>query len=130
MNIETYRQLAQALSSWFSQFPVHCQGDRPRCWESIPLDHVATFLDYVVLNGSRYYASCAVGSNRASLVKVQIGPSDNLIHGEILDLIQFKHNTKAQTIWVAHMRWFRAWDGPQERIWDDLCVTCSCRYFC
>jgi hypothetical protein len=119
MSIETYHQLACALAFWYPETHLHCQGKHPIHPDSLLLDQSAIFFDYIIFNGSRYYASRSVGSNRASLVDVML-PTEETRSGEILELLQVQVNNMSNLIWVAHMRWFRPWDGPRERIWDDL----------
>ena len=122
MSIITYRRLAQMLTSLHPDRPVHCQSDRPLDLRSIPLNQDAIFFDYVVYKSSRYYSSRAVGTNRASLAEVYLTYSGttSIQCGEILELFEFDEGKRGTPIWVAHMRWFREWDGPREQVWDDL----------
>jgi hypothetical protein len=122
MSTITYRRLARMLTSLHPESPVHCQSDRPMDLRSVPLDQDAIFYDYVVYKGTRYYSSRAVGTNRASLVEVYMTCS-GITHiqcGELLELFEFDEGKRGSPIWVAHMRWFREWDGPREAVWDEL----------
>jgi len=122
MSTVTYRRLAQMLTSLHPDTPVHCQSDRPMDFRSIPIDQNAIFYDYVVYKSVRYYSSRAVGTNRASLVEVDLTCS-GIAHiqcGEILELFEFDEGKRGSPIWIAHMRWFREWNGPREVVWDEL----------
>lgn len=116
MSTETYRLLARTLSSLFPDTPVHCQSQRPINARSIPLDQTATFFDYAVLNGSRYYASRATGSNRSSLVEVGIG--HDIKFGELLEIFEFDQGKTGSPLRFGRMRWFKESTGPHEPVWD------------
>ncbi|KII90058.1 hypothetical protein PLICRDRAFT_577874 [Plicaturopsis crispa FD-325 SS-3] len=72
MGSETYRLLASWINSRFPHLPVHCISERPQHLRSLPLNTVADYFDYVVLNATRYYSSAATGSNRSAMVEVDI----------------------------------------------------------
>ena|SRR5271170_1154617 len=124
MTTNMYRQLAKTLSSWNPGMPYHCQSDRPTNPNSVPLDQTATFYDFVILNGSRFYSSHAVSSNRASLVEVNlVDPNSNqtfLRCGELLEIFRFDQGQRGSPVWLGQMRWFREWKGEHESVWDDL----------
>jgi hypothetical protein len=121
--METYRLLADMICLRFPLTPVHRRSDRPGFPNSLPLDHSATFFEYVVVDGKRYYASRMVGWNKSSFVHVMIpGTSSNDAYGEILEVFQFDQDFRRAgcPLWLAHIRWFRPWSGEREGIWDNL----------
>ena len=124
MSQETYHKLAWTLSIKYPDFPVHCQSQRPLNPQSVPLDQKATFYDYVVINGKRYYASSAVGSRQASLVEINVNgntiPPATLKCGELLEILQVDNllSRNGHPIWLGRMRWFKEWTLPWEAVWD------------
>ncbi|KAG1780388.1 hypothetical protein EV702DRAFT_1043207 [Suillus placidus] len=97
--------------------------DRPMVHHSLPLDRNATFFDYVIIHGRRYYGSRTVGSNRSSFVHVTIpGPIVQDAYGEVLEIFQFNQRFRnADTpLWLARMRWFVPWSGECEKVWTDF----------
>jgi|ERR1700722_14543214 len=124
MTTGLYRELAKTLTSQNPATPYHCQSERPTNANSIPLDRRATFYDYVILNGARFYSSHAVSSNRASLVEVNfVDPDINEAFrrcGELLEIFRFDQGPGGSPVWFGQMRWFREWDGERELVWDDL----------
>jgi len=126
MSSDTYRTLADTICSRYPGTPVHCRSDRSVLCNSIPLERSATFFEYVVIDGKRYSASRTVGSNRSSLVHVII-PGTPQIHGygEVLEIFQFNlvFSSSESQLWFAQVRWFKAWPGEREYIWDELCVS-------
>ncbi|KIJ06688.1 hypothetical protein PAXINDRAFT_158658 [Paxillus involutus ATCC 200175] len=93
---------------------------------SLPLNHEATFFDYVVIGGKRYHASRTAGMNNSSLVHVTIpqrsGQGVINAYGEILELFRFDQDIhhQGESLYFARMRWFKRWDGERETIWDTL----------
>jgi len=120
MSAETYCSLACTLCLRFPYAPVHCHGDDALVPNSTPLDREATFFDYVIVNGKRFYASRTVGSNSSSLVRVMIpGARPVAAYGEVLEILQFDCRS-GDSVWFGHMCWFRPWCGACSKIWDDL----------
>jgi|ERR1700722_10298948 len=121
MSTTTYRQLAKTLCLQNPDRPYHCQAERPTDPRSIPLHQMATFYDYVVLNGARFYSSHAVSSNRSSLVEVCLVDSNTNQTvsrcGELLNIFQFCQMDCPA--FFGQMRWFREWKGVRESVWDD-----------
>jgi hypothetical protein len=124
MSRETYCKLAWTLSIHYPDFPVHCQSDRPQNPQSVLLDQIAIFYDYVIIDSFRYYASMVVGSHQASLVDVNTNvnaiPSTGLRCGELLEILQVDslRSTNGRPIWLGRICWFKEWTGPREAIWD------------
>ncbi|KAG1847269.1 hypothetical protein C8R48DRAFT_779257 [Suillus tomentosus] len=104
MSTETYRLLARTLCFCFPLTPVHCRSDRAVVSHSIPLDRVAVFFDYVIVNGKHYHASRTTGTSNSSFVHVVI-PGKNLVHayGEVLEIFQFTQDFygAGQSLWFA-----------------------------
>ena len=125
MSSDTCRLLARTLCFPDPSRPVHCRSDISLVPNSIPLAYKATFFDYVVLKGKRYYASRSVGSSNSSFVRVTIPRNDLqislLAFGEVLEVFQFSQLFYGQecTFWFARMHWFKAYDGPCEKVWSD-----------
>jgi hypothetical protein len=120
---DTYRMLAQTICFRFPLNPVHCQYEWPLIPHSLPLNPDAIFFEYVIVNGKRYYASRTVGFNKSSFVHVIIpGTIPVHVYGEILEIFQVTQQFRAggQSLWFARMRWFTAWKGERDDIWDDL----------
>jgi hypothetical protein len=121
--METYRLLAKTISLRFPLTLVHCLSDHPTSLISKPLHRYAKFHEYVVVDGKRYHASRAVGSNKLSLVQVRI-PSTPPVdaYGEILEIFEviqeFQHIKRPLV--MAHTRWFKSWAGEPESIWHAL----------
>lgn len=123
MSTETYRQLADTICLRFPSTPIHRRSDRAVLPGSLPLDYSATFFEYVVVDGKRYYASRMVGWNKSSFVHVVIpGTSLTDACGEILEVFQFDQDFRQAgcPLWLARVRWFRPWSGEHEGIWDNL----------
>jgi len=123
MSSDTYRLLADTICSRYPGTPVHCRSDSVVSPNSVPLERTATFFEYVVIDGKRYFASRTVGLNRSSLVHVII-PGMSPIHGygEILEIFQFNQvfSLTNSPLWLAQVRWFKPWSGERETIWDEL----------
>ncbi|KAG2351109.1 hypothetical protein BDR07DRAFT_1502581, partial [Suillus spraguei] len=119
MTTDTYRLLAQTLCFRYPLAPVYCLCDR-----------TAIFFDYVVIKGKRYYASRTVRSNRSSFVHVVI-PADNPIHlyGEVLEIFQVDQSWRrhVQSLWFAHVRWFKPWQGDAGVVWVKFTESVSVR---
>ncbi|KAF8131089.1 hypothetical protein EV363DRAFT_1166042 [Boletus edulis] len=119
----SYRFLAQTLCFRFPKTPVHCRHQIPLVPNSTP-SYNATFFDYVIVNGKRYYASRTVGSNRSSLVHVIIpGTPPTHAFGEVLEIFQIDQpldNNQACSLWFVHTRWFMSWRGDLDSVWADL----------
>lgn len=128
MTLETCRLLAKALCFRSPLTPVHCRSDRPVVPHSIPLDRKATFFDYVVIKGKRFYASRTVGYNSSSLVHAVIpdshghGEGSRNGYGEVLEIFQLDQDIHfvGQSMWFARMRWFKPWHGESSVCWEDL----------
>ena len=120
---ETYWLLARALNARFPLSPVHCQHERPASPHSVPLNLKGIFYDYVVIDGKRFHASRAVGTQRSSLIHVRI-PGQVTVHayGEVLEIFQVDQHicNGKRVLWFAHMQWFKPYQGNQRTIWDDL----------
>ena len=81
------------------------------------------FFEYVIVKGKRYHASRTVGANKSSFAHVAIpGPSPANAYGEILDIIQVNPQFQqgGRPLRFVRMRWFKAWSGEREQLWDDL----------
>jgi hypothetical protein len=103
--------------------PVHCRSDRAVAPNSLPLEHIATFFEYVVVNGKRFYASRTVGWNKSSLVHAVIpGPIPKDAYGEVLEILQINQDFRntGTPLWFARVRWFKPWCGERDQIWDNL----------
>ncbi|KAG1826357.1 hypothetical protein EV424DRAFT_1345673 [Suillus variegatus] len=128
MTLETCRLLAKALCFRSPLTPVHCRSDRPVVPHSIPLDRKATFFDYVVIKGKRFYASRTVGYNSSSLVHAVIpdshghGEGSRNGYGEVLEIFQLDQDIHfvGQSMWFARMRWFKPWHGESSVCWEDF----------
>lgn len=120
MSSEMYRLLADFLNHRFPDSPVHCMYERPTHPHSLPLATTAKFFDYVVLDATRYYSSTATGSNRGSLVEVDVTGSGALQCGELLDIVEFQRGMHHSPVWLGRMRWFKPWTGSRPEIWDTL----------
>jgi hypothetical protein len=123
MSTETYWLLARTLCFCFPLTPVHCQSDRAVVSHSIPLDCVAVFFDYVIVDGKRYHASRTTGTSNSSFVHVVI-PGKNPVHayGEVLEIFQFTQDFRGagQSLWFARMWWFKPWTGECAKVWNEL----------
>ncbi len=125
---ETYHLLAHTICLWYPATPVHC---RPNCAirpNSLPLDHTATFFNYVVIEDKCFYTSCTVSWNRSSLVHVVIpGCSPKDAYGEVLELLQIDQDFwhTGYLLWLAWMHWLKLWCGEQDQIWNELWVPAS-----
>jgi hypothetical protein len=121
MPSDTYRLLVGMISLCFPSTPVHPCSDRAFNPQSMPLDCNATFFEYVVVDGKRYYASRTVGWCKPSFVHVIIpGPTAINAHREVFKLFQFDqdfHQT-GTPLWFARVRWFKPWTGECESTWD------------
>lgn len=123
MPSDTYRLVVETICSRFPLTPVHCRSDRPLYSNSLPLERSAIFFEYVVVDGKRYHASRTVGTNKSSFAHVVIpGPSPVNTYGEILEIIQVNQQLHQgnRPLWFVRMRWFKAWAGEREQLWDDL----------
>ncbi|KIM51792.1 hypothetical protein SCLCIDRAFT_18301 [Scleroderma citrinum Foug A] len=93
---------------------------------SIPLDHNATFFDYVIVDGRKYHASRTTGSRNSSLVHIVIpdksGGLATNAYGEILEIFRFDQDIHyvCKSMFFIRMRWFRHWEGEKEDIWYTL----------
>lgn len=122
MSSDTYRTLADTICSRYPDMPVHCRSDRGAVRSSVPLERTATFFEYVIIDGKRFSASRTVGSNRSSLVHVVIpGPPQLHGYGEVLEIFQFNQPLSSLEfpLWFAQVRWFKAWPGGRDYIWDE-----------
>jgi hypothetical protein len=122
MSSDTYRLLAHTLCIRYPATPVHCRSDGVVLPNSLPLEHSATFFEYVVVNGKHFYASRTVGWDKSSLVHVVIsGPFPKDAYGEVLDILQIDQDFRntGRPIWLVQMRWFKPWYG-RDHIWDEL----------
>lgn len=121
---DTYRFLVQTLCFRFPETPVHCRHQTALVRNSTPLSYQATFFDYVIINGRRYYASRTIGSNRSSLVHVIIpGTPPTHAFGEVLEIFQISQPLEADQTrlsWFARARWFMSWGGDLDGVWADL----------
>ncbi|TBU52487.1 hypothetical protein BD310DRAFT_981846 [Dichomitus squalens] len=72
--------------------------------------NIATFFDYAIIHGHRYYASRRTISPRNSLALVQWNtsgsPSQRRHAGEITDIFMFEHPSVG-AVYLAAVRWFR-----------------------
>ena len=121
----TYRVLAHTLRLRFPMTPVHLRHECPLLPNSVPLIDQATFFDYVVLNGKRFYASRTVGSNKSALVCVLIpGEQSCTAYGEILEIFQISQALQGGDLhaWFARMRWFKPFQGAYDIVWRDTFV--------
>ena len=128
---DTYRFLANTISSRLPSTPVHCRSDNPVLPNSLPLERTAVFFDYVVVDGKRYHASQTVRCNRSSFIHVLIpGPHPVDAYGELLEVFQFNQDFRhtGPSLRLAQVRWFSPWTGDRESIWDDLCAAHPTRY--
>ncbi len=90
MSSDTYRLLAETICHCFPSTPVHHHLDWAVNPHSVLLNHTATFFEYVIVDGKRYYASCTVGWSKSSFIHVVIpGPTMIDAHREVLEIIQF-----------------------------------------
>ncbi|KAJ7508235.1 hypothetical protein B0H11DRAFT_1902552 [Mycena galericulata] len=122
MSDETYRHMVGALTMHFPDVPVHCISDVPRHPNSIPLNTQATFHNYVIVNGRRYYASSAAKSNRGSLIQLAT-PTDTgmSIHcGELVEVFKFQQSDGDTELCFGRMRWFTQYQGSLEPIWHEF----------
>jgi len=123
MSFETYRLVAETISTRFPLTPVHCRSDRPLLSNSVPLERIATFFEYVIIEGKRYHASRTVGLNRSSFAHVVIpGLTPVNAYGEILEIVQVNQRFQMSDcpFWFVRIRWFKAWAGEREQLWDNL----------
>ncbi|KAJ7126601.1 hypothetical protein C8R43DRAFT_897637 [Mycena crocata] len=123
MRDETYRQLAGALTIHFPTVPVHCISDSPLHPDSLPLTTRATFYNYVIVNGRRYYASSLAKSNRGSLIQVSFSPPGGpvTLHcGELIEIFKFQQYEDSDELFFGRMRWFTPYRGTPEPVWDQL----------
>jgi len=126
MSSDTYRLLTNMICSRFPSTPVHCQSDTAVLPNSIPLECTALFFDYVVVDGKRYHASHMVRCNMSSFVHILIpGPQPVDAYGELLEVFQFNQDFQhsGSLLRLACVRWFSAWTGEWESIWEDLCTS-------
>ncbi|KAG0694715.1 hypothetical protein DFH29DRAFT_1006099 [Suillus ampliporus] len=128
MTLETCRLLAKTICLRSPLTPVHCRSDRPVVSHSTPLNREATFFDYVVIKGKRYYASRTVGYNSSSLVHAIMpnlhGEGSREAYGEVLEVFQLDQDIHfaGQSMWFAHMRWFKPWRGLSTG-WEDFAAV-------
>ncbi|KAG1721106.1 hypothetical protein EDB19DRAFT_1835661 [Suillus lakei] len=109
-----------------AQVDVHCCGDVPLIQNSTPLNHEATFYEYVIVNGRRYHASRTVGSNSSSLVRVTIpGAVPVTAFGELLEIFQFECRS-GHSVWFGRIRWFKPWCGTRNKVWNDFASVDIC----
>ena len=88
MSSDTYQLLAETICHCFPSTPVHCRSDWAVNPHSVLLDHTATFFEYVIVDGKRYYTSHMVGWSKLSFVHIMIpGPTAINAHGEVLEII-------------------------------------------
>jgi len=123
MSSDTYQLVVEAICSRFPLTPVHCRSERPIFPNSLPLERTATFFEYVVIGGKHYHASRAVGTNKSSFAHVIIpGLSLANVYGEVLEFIQVNQQIQqnGRPLWFIRMRWFKAWAGEREQLWDNL----------
>lgn len=123
MSSDTYRYLADTISSRFPHAPVHCRADRLVPHDSVPLNRSAMFFEYVVVDSKRYYASLTVGSNRSSLVHICVPGSDPVDgYGEILEIFQVTQEFRqlVHPLRFGRVRWFKTWLGERDVLWDEL----------
>jgi hypothetical protein len=122
MTDETYHQLSGALTKHFPDVRVHCISDPAPHPDSIPLNTQATFYNYVVVDGRRYYASSRARSNRSSLIQAAIptGTGISLHCGELLEIFKFQQCADGTELWFGHVRWFTTYRGTPEPIWEKL----------
>ncbi|KAJ7852606.1 hypothetical protein B0H13DRAFT_2359401 [Mycena leptocephala] len=120
MTDETYHQLAGALTKHFPDVRVHCISDPAPHPDSIPLNTQATFYNYVVVDGRRYYASSRARSNRSSLIQAAIptGTGISLHCGELLEIFKFQQCADGTELWFGRVRWFTTYRGTPEPIWE------------
>lgn len=126
MGSETYQLVAQMICLHFPETPVHCRHQAATMSNSLPLSYEATFFDYVILNGKRYYASHAVRGNWSSFVHVVI-PGESATHAfrEILKIFQIYQLLRAgmnHMLWFACLWWFKSWEGDLDDVWANLWV--------
>jgi hypothetical protein len=106
MSSDTYQILTQTICFRFPLTSVHCVFENPIVPHSVPLNHDATFFEYVIVNDRRYYASRTIGFNKSSLVHVIIpGPIPLHACGEILEISQVKLQFRAggELLWFGCM---------------------------
>jgi len=90
MSSDTYRLLAKTICCCFLSTPVHHHSDWAVNPHGVPLNCTATFFEYVIVDGKRYYASRTVGWSKSSFIHIMIpGPTTIDAHGEVLEIIQF-----------------------------------------
>ncbi len=120
---ETYRLLAHAICLRYPATPVHCRSERPLTSNSLPLHHSATFFEYVVIDGKRFYASRTVGWNKSSFVHVVIpGTSPQDAYAEVLEILQIDQDFRnaGHPLWLAQVRWLKPWRRECDQIWDKM----------
>ncbi len=103
--------------------PVHCRSERPLTSNSLPLHHSATFFEYVVIDGKRFYASRTVGWNKSSFVHVVIpGTSPQDAYAEVLEILQIDQDFRnaGHPLWLAQVRWLKPWRRECDQIWDKM----------
>ena|SRR6267154_6438564 len=123
MSSETYHLLAHMICTQYPATPFHCQSVHAITPNSLPLNHMAIFFEYVVVNGKRFYASRTVGWNKSSLIYVIIlGPLPMDEYGEILEILQINQDfwNTGHPLWLARVRWLKPWCGERDQIWDNL----------
>jgi hypothetical protein len=125
MPLDTYRLLAKTINFRYPSAIIHCHADHVLSSNSMPLDCAATFFEYVVIDGNRFYASRTVGRNKSSFVHAIIPglpPVD--AYGEVLEIFWFDQDIRpiGCPLWFAHLRWFKPWLGEREKLWDELYV--------
>jgi hypothetical protein len=93
MSSDTYCLLANTICSRFPSTPVHCCSANLVLPNSLPLERMALFFNYIVVNGKQYHASRTIRSNRSSFMHVLIpGLSPVDTYREILKVFQFNQD--------------------------------------
>ncbi len=87
---------------------------------SIPLQMVACFMDYVIVNQQRYHAANRAPTNAGRLVEVIVSPDGSTWAGELLDIISIEQTSDLMYS-LGHFRWFRPWRGTlTDTVWNVL----------
>jgi len=123
MSTDTYHLLTQTIQTRYPESPIHCRSDRTITHNSLPLENIATFFKYIVVNGKHFFASQTAGWNKSLLVHVLIpGPIPRDAYGEVLEILQINQDfwNKTCPLWIAQVRWFKPWSGEQDQIWHNL----------
>jgi hypothetical protein len=109
LSSEIYRLLTHALTNRYPDTPIYRRSECLPTPNSLPLDHIAIFFEYVVVNGKRIFASWTAGQKKSSLVRVLIpGLPPKDAYGEVLEILQIDQDFRkvGHSLWLAQVWWF------------------------